>query len=255
MNNDQLYPHSRHTDISDAQDIQDVEYVHAGSNVRRFMASVFLWMFVALGISAALAYIFASNTQLLGYLVNTETGKLNILGYAAMFSPLAFVLIMSFGLNRLSFTALAGIFLLYSAVMGISMSFILLAYTAGSVVGCFLTASAIFGVMGVAGYTTQMDLTKFGSILMMLLLGVIVATLINYFLHSEQLDYIISYVGVAIFTGLVAYDVQRLKRIGQGMEYGDASTKKLAVMGGLSLYLDFVNLFLFLLRIFGGRRN
>lgn len=236
-------------------DIQDVEYIHEGSNVRRFMASVFLWMFVALGISAAAAYFFATTPQLLATLVNAETGRLNILGYAAMFSPLAFVMIMSFGLNRLSFVALAGIFVLYSAVTGISLSFILLAYTASSVFGCFLTASAIFGVMGIAGYTTNMDLTKFGSILTMLLIGVIAATLINYFMHSAQLEYIISYVGVAVFTGLVAYDVQRLKRIGQGTEYGDASSKKLAVMGGLSLYLDFINLFLFLLRIFGGRRN
>lgn len=248
----QSYSHPRQTNLSN---IQDVEFVQSGSNVRRFMASVFIWMFVALGISAATAFFFASSPQLISYLVNFETGRMNMLGYAAMFSPLAFVLIMSFGMNKLSFPALAGLFLLYSAIMGISFSFILLAYTASSVVGCFLTASAIFGIMGVAGYTTDMDLSKFGSILMMLLLGVIVATLINYFMHSERLDYIISYVGVAIFTGLVAYDVQRLKRIGQGVEYGDASSKKLAVMGGLSLYLDFVNLFLFLLRIFGGRRN
>ncbi|MBE7175533.1 MAG: Bax inhibitor-1/YccA family protein [Mucilaginibacter polytrichastri] len=239
-----------------AADVQNVEYIHEGSNVRRFMASVFIWMFVALGISALIAVFFASNKEMLvSLLTNTITGRFNILGYAVMFSPLAFVMVMSFGLNRLSFGALAVIFLAYSAVMGISLSFILLAYTAGSVIGCLLTASAIFGVMGVAGYTTNMDLTKFGSILMMMLIGVIVATLINYFLHSTQLDYIISYVGVAVFTGLVAYDVQRLKRIGQGIEYGDASSKKLAVMGGLSLYLDFVNLFLFLLRIFGGRRN
>lgn len=248
----QSYNYPRQTNLSN---IQDVDYVQSGSNVRRFMASVFIWMFVALGISAAMAFLFASNPQLISYLINTETGKMNILGYAAMFSPLAFVLIMSFGMNKLSFPALAGLFLLYSAVMGVTFSFILLMYTASSVVGCFLTASAIFGIMGVAGYTTDMDLSKFGSILMMLLLGVIVASVINYFMHSERLDYIISYVGVAIFTGLVAYDVQRLKRIGQGMEYGDASSKKLAVMGGLSLYLDFVNLFLFLLRIFGGRRN
>ena len=127
-------------------------------------------------------------------------------------------------------------------------------YTAGSVVGAFLSASVLFGAMAVAGYTTNIDLTKFGSILMMFLLGIIIASVVNIFLGSSQLDYIISFIGVAVFIGLTAYDVQRLKRIGAGIEYGDASANKMVIMGALSLYLDFINLFLMLLRLFGSRK-
>jgi FtsH-binding integral membrane protein len=109
--------------------------------------------------------------------------------------------------------------------------------------------------MAVLGYTTKQDLTSFGRILMMALVGIIIATVVNWFMHSETLDYIISYIGVAVFTGLTAYDVQKLKNIGAGNVY-DAQTKsKLAILGALTLYLDFINLFLMLLRLFGDRRN
>jgi len=221
---------------------------------RKFIANVFLWMFVALGISAVFAFIFA-NTSLILLLVDPVTYQPNMLAYIAMFSPLAFVLLMRFGLNKISLPALVLVYATYAAVTGISLSFILLAYTASSVLGVFLTSSVVFGIMAVAGYTTDTDLTKFGSLMIMLLIGIIVATLLNLFvLHSSGLDLIISYVGVAVFVGLTAYDVQKLKRIGAGLEYGDASSKKMAVMGGLTLYLDFINLFLMLLRIFGGRK-
>jgi FtsH-binding integral membrane protein len=116
----------------------------------------------------------------------------------------------------------------------------------------------MFGIMAVMGYTTHQDLTKFGRILIMGLIGIFVAIIINYFLRSSQLDYMISIIGVMVFTGLTAYDVQKLKRIGEGLEYDDVSaadTKKIAVLGALNLYLDFINIFLFLLRLFGGRRN
>jgi len=171
-----------------------------------------------------------------------------------MFSPLAFVLIMSYGVNRISYLGLSLLYVAYAAATGISLSFILLVYTASSVSGVFLTSSVVFGIMAVAGYTTKTDLTKFGSLMMMLLVGIIVASIVNFFLHSSGLSMLISYIGVAVFVGLTAYDVQKLKRIGAGLEYGDASAKKMALMGGLTLYLDFVNLFLFLLRIFGRRR-
>jgi FtsH-binding integral membrane protein len=108
--------------------------------------------------------------------------------------------------------------------------------------------------MAFGGYTTNQDLTKFGSILIMLLIGLVIASVVNFFLGSDQLGYIISFVGVAVFVGLTAYDVQKLKRISQGIEYGDASSKKAALMGALTLYLDFINMFLFLLRLFGRRR-
>jgi len=221
---------------------------------RKFIANVFLWMFVALGISALGAYVFASTPALFATLVDITTGKFTIFGYVAMFSPLAFVMLMSFGLNRISYPVLSLLFIAYAALTGISLSFILLIFTSSSVLSVFLTASVVFGVMAIAGYTTSQDLTKFGSIMIMLLVGVIVASILNAFLHSTGMEMLISYVGVAVFVGLTAYDVQKLKNIGAGLEYGDASASKMALMGGLTLYLDFINLFLMLLRIFGRRR-
>jgi len=221
---------------------------------RKFIANVFLWMFVALGISAFCAYLFANDPSLYSVLRDPVTGGNTGLGTIVMFAPLIFILVISFGFNRLSYGVLALLFIAYAVVMGMSLSFILLAFTASSVTGVFLTASLLFGVMAVAGYITHQDLTKFGSIMIMLLFGIIIASLVNMFLHSSGLDMIISYVGVAVFVGLTAYDVQKLKRIGAGIEYGDASAKKMALMGGLTLYLDFVNLFLMLLRVFGRRR-
>ncbi len=165
---------------------------------------------------------------------------------------------MSFGYARLSAPVMLVLFIAYSAINGISFSFILLAYTAGSVLGCFLSAAAMFGIMAVLGYTTNKDLTSFGRIMMMGLIGIIVASLINLFLHSGTMDYIISFIGVMVFTGLTAYDVQKLKHIGEGSEYEGAPAveiKKRSIMGALTLYLDFINLFLFLLRLFGSRRD
>lgn len=221
---------------------------------RKFLANVFLWMFLALGISSYFAYEFATNLDMQSYVFNPLTHSLTGLGMLAVFSPLAFVLLISFGLNRLSFPVLAVLFIAYSAVTGISLSGILMAYTASSVLGVFLTAAGLFAIMAIAGYTTSTDLTRFGSLLYIALIGLIVSMVINYFMHSEQFDYILSFFAVAIFTGLTAYDVQKLKRIGAGIDQGDASSKKLALIGALSLYLDFVNLFIYLLRIFGRRK-
>ena len=227
------------------------------TRAKTFIANVFLLMFIALGVSALFAWLFASNAELLSYLRN-ERGGLTGLGEITIFAPLGFVLLMSFGYRRLSAPILLGLFMLYAIINGISFSFILLSFTAGSVEGCFLSASAMFGVMAYMGYTTNQDLTKFGRILVMGLIGTLIAMVINYFLHSSQLDYIISIVGVMVFTGLTAFDVQKLKRIGEGLEYDDVSaadTKKVSVLGALNLYLDFINIFLFLLRMFGGRRS
>ena len=242
-------------------EIKDPEYVY--KNViqlneqdasRKFIANVFVWMFVALGLSAFCAFLFAQNQALLNTLIDPATGRNTGLGTVVMFAPLAFVLIISFGFNRLSYGVLALIFIAFSAIMGVSLSYILHVFQLGSVLGVFITTSAVFGIMAVAGYTTNTDLTKFGSIMMMGLIGIIIASVVNMFMHSSQLDYIISYVGIAVFVGLTAYDVQKLKRIGAGLEYGDASASKMALMGGLTLYLDFINLFLMILRLFGRRR-
>jgi FtsH-binding integral membrane protein len=238
--------------------ISNITYNPTGeqTGTRTFLANVFLLMFIALGVSALFAWQFSINANLLSYLI-TPTG-ITGLGKITIFAPLGFVLIMSFGYRKLSAPALMGLFIAYAIVNGISFSFILLAFTPGSVLGCFLSASAMFGVMAFMGYTTHQDLTKFGRILIMGLIGTIIAMLINFFLHSSQLDYIISIIGVMVFTGLTAYDVQKLKRIGEGLEYDDVSaadTKKMSILGALNLYLDFINIFLFLLRLFGARRN
>lgn len=240
--------------------ITDISYVPTGEKTasRSFISNVFMLMFLALGVSALFAWQFSINQQLMAYLVAPTTG-LTGLGKILLFAPLGFVLLMSFGFQRLSASVLMALFMGYAIINGITFSFILMAFTPGSVLGCFLTAAAMFGIMAVMGYTTDKDLTKFGSILMMGVIGILVAMVINFFLGSSQLDYIISIIGVMIFTALTAYDVQKLKRIGEGIEAGGSAAlaggaRKLSILGALTLYLDFINIFLFLLRLFGNRR-
>ena len=222
------------------------------SMVRTFMTSVFSWMFIALAITASTAYFVASTPEILRLMI-TDTG-LSIFGYVVMFAPIGFVLLMSFRFQKLSAIALSGLFLVYSVLVGLSLSFIFLVYSMGSIATTFGVTSLTFGIMAVAGYTTKTDLTKFGSILMMALVGIIIASLVNFFLHSDSMQYIISFIGVLVFTGLTAYDVQKLRKMSSEMVAGQESTRKYAIMGALSLYLDFINLFLFLLR-FLGKRN
>ncbi len=238
-------------------------FVQESSVSKKFFANVFLWMFVALSLSTVAAYLFGANDGLMEYLaVIDPAGRLiqmKIPGYIAMFAPLGLVLTMSFGLSKLSYPALLGIFILYSVLTGISLSFILLAYTSGSIVACFAAAAGIFGIMAFLGYTTEVDLTKFGPILMVGVVGLVIASVVNMFIQSDTMGYIMSFAGVAIFTALTAYDVQKIKRIGEGIEAsGDQvlqiEAKKTAIVAALSLYLDFLNIFLFLLRIFGSRK-
>ncbi len=238
-------------------------FAQEGSVSKKFFANVFLWMFVALTLSTVAAYLFGVNEGLRQHLVTvneiSRKPSMTIFGYVAMFAPLALVLTMGFGLSRLSYTALVGIFVLYSVLTGISLSFIILSYTTGSIVGCFAAAAGIFGIMAFLGYTTNVDLSKFGPILMVGVVGLVIASVINMFLGSSQLDYIMSFFGVAIFTALTAYDVQKIKRIGEGIEANgeqvlQVESKKMAIVAALSLYLDFLNIFLYLLRIFGSRK-
>jgi len=243
------------------RNVTDISYVPIGEKTatKSFISNVFMLMFLALGVSALFAWQFSANQQLMDYLIVTDGPQAGMtgLGKILLFAPLGFVLLMSFGFQRLGAGALMALFLGYAIINGITFSFILLAFTPGSVLGCFLSAAAMFGIMAVMGYTTEKDLTKFGRILMMGVIGILVAMVINFFLGSSQLDYIISIIGVMIFTALTAYDVQKLKRIGEGIEYGDVpanQTKKLSIMGALTLYLDFINIFLFLLRMAGNRR-
>jgi len=235
---------------------ENVSHIENAEASRRFIANVFMWMFVALGVSCAASYIFAFVPELSSLLRDNETGKSNLLGFAVMFAPLVIVMAVGSRVQKISYGALIAIFIVFAALMGTSLSYIFYQYNLDVIGTVFITTAVVFGVMAVGGYITHQDLTKFGALLLMLLFGIIIATVINViFIHSSAFDLMISYVGAAIFIGLTAYDVQKLKRIGAGIEYGDVSGKKMAIMGALTLYLDFVNLFLFLLRIFGGNRK
>lgn len=232
-------------------------FVQEQSASKKFFANVFLWMFVALAVSSVAAYLIASSPGVLSYLV-AEKG-FTILGYIAIFAPIGLVMLMGAAMQRLSFPALVGFFLLYSILTGVMLSFILLIYAAASIAICFVAAAVIFAVMAVMGYTTDVDLSKFGPILMAGVIGLVVVSVINMFIGSDTLGYILGFVGIAIFTALTAYKVQEIKRIGEGLdengnEIALADSKKLAIMGALSLYITFINLFLSLLRVFGDRR-
>lgn len=226
---------------------------------KTFMANVFLWMFVALGLSAIVAFAVALNMDtFIPYLLNPNGFKgLSFVGWLTLLAPIGFVMYMSSRFQSMSAPTMIGLFLAYAAINGITFSFVLLSYEPMSLLACFGSSAAMFGVMAVMGYTTDKDLTGFGRIMIMGLIGIVIASLINLFIGSDAMSYLISFIGVAVFTGLTAYDVQKLKRIGLGLEHegaSDADTRKLSIMGALSLYLDFINLFLSLLRIFG-RRN
>lgn len=232
-------------------------FVQERSVSKRFFANVFLWMFVALAVSSVSAFVLTTSPAILSQLVG-ERG-FTILGYIAIFSPLALVMVMGAAMQRLSYPALVGIFLLYSILTGVMLGFVLLIYTAASIAICFVAAAAIFAVMAVMGYTTDVDLSKFGPILMAAVIGLVIVSIINIFIGSDTLGYVLGFIGVAVFTALTAFKVQEIKRIGEGLdENGNqvalVDSKKLALMGALSLYITFINLFLSLLRIFGDRR-
>ena len=231
-------------------EFNDGVYVNDNAVSKSFVSNVFAYMALALAISGALAYLFGT-TDLIYSLVSKS--GMTTLGWVVMFAPFAFILAMNFGFNKMSFTTLLAVFLGYAAVMGISLSFIFLVYDLGIITKVFFITAGLFGAMAFVGYTTKTDLTKFGGILMMAVIGIVIASVVNMFMKSSQMDYIISCVGVLVFTGLTAYDVQKIKRIGAGVEFGTAEASKLALMGALSLYLDFVNLFMFLLRVFARR--
>jgi hypothetical protein len=221
---------------------------------RKYLAKVFTWMFGALGISAFVAFEFYLNPGLMSLIVDPAAHSLTGLGYLAIFAPVIFSMVIGFGFNRISYPVLLFLFITYAVTIGVSLSILGLIYTAGSIFGVFLSASAIFGIMAIAGYTTTMDLSKFGSILIMIFFGAFAVGLINFFLRSAQLQYIISFVFVAIMIGLTAYYMQMLKRIGAGLQYGNDTSRKLVLIGAFVLYTTFINLFTSMLRIFGGRR-
>ncbi len=219
--------------------------------VNSLMKRVFLLMSLGIGLTAIVAWYFSSTPSLYSLLRNEQ--GMSGLGFAVMFAPLAFVLIMSFGYQKLSAPVLALLFGLYAIINGVSFSFIFLTYTTASIYKTFAITAGMFGIMALLGYTTKVDLTRFGSIMIMGLFGIIIAFVVNIFMKSAAFDYIISIAGVVIFTGLTAWDVQKIRRLGESPHMTDETYNKMSVMGALTLYLDFINLFLFLLRFFGRR--
>jgi FtsH-binding integral membrane protein len=219
---------------------------------RDFIRSVYTYMFAALSISGIIAYTIGTNQELMQSLFASETG-VSPLFYVVMFSPIIIVFAMSMGLERMSMRTILFLFIIYSVLMGLSLSVIFMAYTLGSIALTFFAASGAFGIMAVLGYTTKTDLTKFGSLLYMALGGIIIASIINMFMQSSGMDKMITYIGVFVFTGLVAYKMQMLKELAHNAEMDAEQRNKMALFGGLSLYITFINLFLTLLRLFGSR--
>jgi FtsH-binding integral membrane protein len=229
--------------------------VHTQDVSRTFISKVFMWMAGALALTAITSFLIAANFEtMLPFFINPETGKLSALFWIAIFAPFALVFIMSAAINRLPLNVLSLLFILYSLLMGVSLSFIFLAYDISAIGITFAVTAGTFIVMAITGYTTKTDLTKFGSLLLMALIGIIIAMVVNIFMGSGTLDYIISIIGVLVFTGLTAYDVQKLKNYSAQIGEFNNTAGKMALMGALTLYLDFINLFLFLLRIFGRKK-
>lgn len=216
----------------------------------QYLSKVYIWMALALSVTGLCAYYVASTPSLVNAILGNQ-----ILFYALIFGELGLVVYLSARIGKMSSTTAVLSFLIYSLLNGATLSFIFLVYTASSITSTFFIAAGTFAVMSIFGYTTKTDLTSFGRIFMMLLIGLIIASVVNIFLHSATMEWIISYVGVAVFVGLIAYDTQKLKRIFAHAQQDEETLKKMAIMGGLTLYLDFINLFLFLLRILGSRRN
>lgn len=214
---------------------------------KTFMSNVFSWMFAALVITGVVAYMFGTNMELLSLLV-AEKG-FSALGYVVLFAPLAFILVINFGFERLSLPMIVFLFALYSLAMGMSLSFIFVAYAHAFIYQTFFISAGVFGLMAILGYTTKTDLTKLGTILMMALFGVIIASVVMMFTGGDT--FIIDVLCVFIFTGLTAYKVQMLKQLGSQASVDTVQGKKLAIWGALSLYITFINLFLTLLRLFG----
>lgn len=211
-----------------------------------YMAKVYGWMFLGLALTAIVAYFTAHSTVMLEYLIQHRSmflilflGELFLVGYLVV------------RIHKLSVQTATLLFLGYAALNGIVFGFLLLIYTAGSIAATFAITAGTFGIMSLIGYTTKTDLTSFGKLMMMGLIGIIIASVVNIFLHSSMLYWLISYVGVAVFVGLIAYDTQKIKAY--ALIEDAEMRKKGAIMGALALYLDFVNLFLMLLRLFGRR--
>jgi FtsH-binding integral membrane protein len=239
------------------------DQVAIDAGLRAYMIRVYNYMMAGVALTGLVAWFVyqAAGGDAIHVVGNSITG-LTAFGHAIFASPLLWlfilaplglVMLLSFGINRLSASTALTLFFVYAGLLGLSLASIFLAYTGASITRVFFISAATFGGMSLYGYTTKRDLTGIGSFMFMGLIGLIIASLVNMFLHSTGLDWVISIAGVLIFVGLTAYDTQNIKEMYSPMDDGTIAGRK-AVMGALRLYLDFINLFLMLLRLFGDRR-
>jgi len=212
------------------------------------MRKVYVWMTLALVITGVTAYGVATSPGLL-----TAIATNSILFWGLIIAEFGLVVAISSAINRLSLTTATLLFVLYSVINGATLSFIFVLYTMSSIASVFFITAGTFAVMALIGYTTKTDLSSMGKILFMALIGLIIATIVNIFLKSSLMETVVSYIGVLIFVGLTAYDSQKIKQMLMMAPDAGEAAQKLALLGALSLYLDFVNLFIYLLRIFGRR--
>ncbi|MBO4608121.1 MAG: Bax inhibitor-1/YccA family protein [Prevotella sp.] len=221
---------------------------YVSSAMPALMRKVYVWMTMALAITGLTAY-YVAHSSLIYTLYNTPA-----LLWGLIIGELALVFIISGMINRLSLTTATLLFVLYSVINGVTLSSIFMVYTMTSIAKVFFITAGTFGVMALIGYTTKKDLSSIGRLVFMALIGLIIATLVNvFFVKSAGFDLLLSYLGVLIFVGLTAYDTQKIKQMLLQVEFADEGAQKIALLGALSLYLDFINLFLYLLRIFGSR--
>ena len=213
------------------------------------MRKVYLWMTFALLITGMTAYYVATSPTLLTAILTNK-----ILFWGLFIAELALVFGLSAAINRLSLTFATVMFILYSIINGATMSIIFLVYEVSSIATVFFITAGTFGAMALIGYTTKKDLSTMGKFMYMGLIGLVIATVVNIFLKSDGLTMILSYIGVIIFVGLTAWDSQKIKQMLLQAPEVDEATQKVALLGSLTLYLDFINLFLYLLRIFGRRK-
>lgn len=240
-------------EVKDLTGEKAVETVDEG--LRQYMIKIFNYMGSGLCITALAAWLVA-NTPLISLIYNIDSNhqaSLSIIGWLILLAPFALVLAFNVMMTKASTSTLLLMFFGFSAVMGMSCANIFLVYTTASITRVFLISAATFAAMGLYGYTTKRDLTNIGSFMYMGLFGVIIASIINIFLKSAGLYYALSYISVAVFVGLTAYDIQKLKSLYYGI-HGEENQHRVAISGALSLYLDFINLFMSLLRFMGDRR-
>ncbi len=224
--------------------------------LREYMLRIYNYMASGLALTGIIAYASANTPAILNmlYVIGPNgVAQPTMLAWIAMLSPLGFILALTFGINKMKASTAQAVFWAFAAVMGLSLSHIFLTFTGASIARVFFITSGTFAAMSLYGYTTKKDLTGMGSFLFMGLIGIIIASIVNMFLQSTAMHFVISVLGVLIFVGLTAYDTQKIKNMYSEVDGSETASKK-AIMGALTLYLDFINLFLMLLRLFGDRR-